>query len=374
MQRLTLMYLNIISRRKGGGAELLVHELHKIYLEQTLDSHAIYFVGKKNNLEKNEIIFGRNLRNPLNILRIRKILRDFSTKSPSNLIVHAHLTWPFIYTILASLGLKNIKFVYTEHSTTNKRRKIPLLWIFERMFYSRYNNIICISQGVHDSLAEWLGPKLSQRLITIPNGSRIYSLAKRPTLEGRLPNLVSVGSLSSRKNFSTAIYAIAKLKNEINSYTIIGEGPERNQLEQIINNEGLTDKVKLIGWSDNIEEQLQCADIQLIPSLWEGFGLVAVEGMSTGLPVIASNVSGLREVLGENNEAITLVNEVESKDAWASAIREKIKKIKYVGAESLAISSRTQAENFTLDKMANKYLQVYNQLLDHPKQPDQQVR
>lgn len=41
------MYLNIISRRKGGGAELLVHELHKIYLEQTLDSHAIYFVGKK---------------------------------------------------------------------------------------------------------------------------------------------------------------------------------------------------------------------------------------------------------------------------------------------------------------------------------------
>lgn len=364
------MYLNIISRRKGGGAELLVHELHKIYLEQTLDSHAIYFVGITTNLEKNEIIFGENLRNPLNILRIRKILKKFSTKNHSNLIVHAHLTWPFLYTTLASFGLSNIKLVYTEHSTVNKRRKIPLLWIIDRIFYSRYNRIICISQGVHDSLAQWLGPKLSQRLITIPNGSRIYSLAKRPTLEGRLPNLVSVGSLSFRKNFSTAIHAISKLKEEINSFTIIGEGPERKQLEKIINNEGLTDKVKLIGWSDNIEKQLHCADIQLIPSLWEGFGLVAVEGMSTGLPVIASNVPGLSEILGDNNPAITLVNDVESIDAWVTAIRDTIKKIKCVGTESIAISSRKQAENFTLDEMANKYLQVYNQLLDRPKQPE----
>lgn len=366
------MYLNIISRRKGGGAELLVHELHKIYLGQNLNSYAVYFVGNRNNLCKNEIIFDGNLRNPLNILRIRKILRNFSTKNNNTLIVHAHLTWPFLYTTLASLGLKNIKLVYTEHNTINKRRKIPLLWIFERMVYSRYNSIICISQGVHDSLAEWLGPELSQRLITIPNGSRIYSLAKRPTLEGRLPNLISVGSLSSRKNFSTSIHAISKLKDEINTYTIVGEGPARKQLEEIINNEGLTDKVKLIGWSDNIEEQLHCADIQLIPSLWEGFGLVAVEGMSTGLPVIASNVPGLREVLGDNNPAITLVNEVESNEAWVSAIRETIKKIKYMSVESLAISSRKQAENFTLDEMANKYLQVYNQLLDNPKQPVQQ--
>lgn len=358
------MYLNIISRKKGGGAELLVHELHKIFIRKNIDSHAIYFVGNKDNLEKNEIVFGENLRSPFNIFKIRKFLKNLSVNNYNDIIVHVHLTWPFLYTTLASVGLKNIKLIYTEHNTTNKRRKSSFLRIIDRLLYSRYSNIICISQGVHNSLAEWLGPKLAQRLITIPNGSRIYSLARRPSLKNRLPDLVSVGSLSYRKNFSTSIRAIAKLKNEINSYTIIGEGSERTQLEKIISDEGLSEKIKLIGWSDNIEELLHCADIQLIPSLWEGFGLVAVEGMSTGLPVIASNVPGLSEVLGDKNPAITLVNEVESIDTWADAIKETIKKINHIGAESLAISSREQAEKFTLDNMADKYLQTYENLLN----------
>lgn len=361
------MYINIISKKKGGGAELLVHELHKIFIKRNIESHAIYFVGDKNNLEKKEIVFGENLRSPLNIIRIRKLLKNLSTKNCNKIILHAHLTWPFLYTTLASTGLKNIKLVYTEHSTTNKRRKSSFLRIIDRLLYSRYSKIICISQGVHNSLAEWLGPKLAQRLITIPNGSRIYTLAKRNSLKNRLPNLVSIGSLSHRKNFTTSIQAIAKLRNEINSYTIIGEGSERKQLEKIINDEDLNDKVKLIGWSDNIEELLHCADIQLIPSLWEGFGLVAVEGMSTGLPIIASNVPGLSEVLGENNPAITLINEVESIDTWANAIKETIKKINHIGVESLATSSRQQAEKFTLDNMAENYLKIYNNLLDNIK-------
>lgn len=364
------MYINIISRKKGGGAELLVHELHKIFISKKMNSHAIYFVGDKNNLEKNEIVFGETLRNPLNIIRIRKFLKKFSTNNSDDIIVHAHLTWPFLYTILASIGLKNIKFVYTEHNTTNKRRKSSLLRIVDHFFYSHYSSIICISQGVHDSLSVWLGSKLSQRLITIPNGSRIYSLAKRSPLKDRLPNLVSIGSLSPQKNFSTAIYAIAKIKNEINSYVIVGEGPERKKLEKIINDEGLSDKVKLIGWSDNIEEHLHYADIQLIPSLWEGFGLVAVEGMSTGLPIVASNVPGLSGVLGDTNPAITLINEIESIDEWTNSIRNTIEKIKNIGTDAIATSARKQAEKFTLDNMADKYLKIYDNLLDKTKKKE----
>src|SRR5690606_3134508 len=193
-------------------------------------------------------------------------------------VVHVHLTWPFFYVTLASLGLSKTRLVYTEHSTSNKRRKIPLLWVLERLFYGRYARVICISQGVHDSLAKWVGPGVAQHLVTIPNGSRIYSLAQRPTLDARLPQLVSVGSLSSRKNFATTILALAQIRDEIGHYTIIGEGPERSRLEAIIRREQLEDKVRLVGWSEVIESYLHAADIQLIPSLWEGFGLVAVEG------------------------------------------------------------------------------------------------
>lgn len=229
----------------------------------------------------------------------------------------------------------------------------------ERFFYARYYKIICISQGVHDALSEWIGEKQSHKLVTIPNGSRIYSMGKRSNLQGRLPRLVSIGSLSSKKNFATAIRAVGYLKGEIESYTIIGEGPVRSRLEGLIKSENLEKEVQLIGWSDSIESQLHAADIQLIPSLWEGFGLVAVEGMSTGLPVVASNVDGLREVLDEANPSVTFVSQAESVDQWVAAIRKSISDLDEFGADFLANSSGRQAANFTLDLMAERYLDLY---------------
>ena len=354
-----LNLVSITSSPKGGGAELLVRELQKIYISQNLDAHAIYLNGSSDDLIDNEAVLGVNPRSPLNIFRIRKILKELSSKANGDVTVHVHLTWPFFYVTLATLGLSNIKLIYTEHNTTNKRRNIPLFWVLERLLYARYARIICISQGVEEALAKWVGPTIAQRLVTIPNGSRIYTVAQRPALEGRLPRLVSVGSLSSRKNFATAVRAIARLKDDIDSYTIIGEGPERAQLEQIIKSEQLEGKVKLVGWSDSIESYLHAADLQLIPSLWEGFGLVAVEGMSTGLPVVASNVDGLREVLDESNPSITLVNRAKSVDDWVSSICKAVADLHALGANSLAQSSRQQAEKFTLDQMAEDYLKVY---------------
>jgi len=352
----------MISSPKGGGAEFLVRELHKYNISQNLCAHAIYFTGSSASLGKNETVLGVNPRSPMNIFRIRKVLKQLSNGVDGDVTVHVHLTWPFFYVTLATLGFSNIKLIFTEHSTTNKRRNIPFLWVLERLLYARYARIICISKGVEEALAKWVGPTIAKRLVTIPNGSRIYGLGQRPMLKGRLPRLISVGSLSSRKNFATTISAIAQLKDEVDSYTIIGEGPERTELEQIIESKKLDGKVKLVGWSDDIELHLHAADIQLIPSLWEGFGLVAVEGMSTGLPVVASNVDGLREVLDESNPSVTLVNQAESVDEWISAIRKSVADVHAQGASSLAQASRRQSEKFTLDEMAERYLGVYRQL------------
>src|SRR5690606_23220413 len=154
--------------------------------------------------------------------------------------------------------------------------------------------------------------------------------------------LVSVGSLSSKKNFETSVRAISVLREYVSSYTIIGEGPERKNLERIISDYKLEDVVKLVGWSDSIEPYLSEADIQIIPSLWEGFGLVAVEGMSTGLSIVASNVAGLREVVDPRSPAVTLVDEVLSLDAWGVAIKHSIKKLAVDADGVLAKNARAQ--------------------------------
>lgn len=356
------MLINIISSSEGGGAELLVRELHRIYAERGISSFAIYLTGNPTKLSVNEEVVGVNPRNPMNIFRIRKVLKSFLADFGECLTVHVHLTWPFFYVAFAALGLRGIKLVYTEHNTTNRRRRIPFFWIFERFVYSRYSRIICISDGVYHSLEQWVGPKLTARLSTIHNGSRIYTLVDRCSPKTTKPRLVSIGSLTTKKNFSTALCAIAQLKNEIECYTIIGEGSERSRLERIIRDQQLESVVKLLGWSDAIEEQLHAADIQVIPSLWEGFGLVAVEGMSTGLPVVASNVDGLRDVLGTQNPAVTLVNNPHKVDSWVHGLKQAIEKLREKGPRELGKASRVQAEKFTLEVMADRYIEVYRSL------------
>jgi glycosyltransferase involved in cell wall biosynthesis/GT2 family glycosyltransferase len=354
-----IMIINIISSIKGGGAETIVNELHKNYLKKDLESYVIYYVGENINIKKNYFLLDLNPRNPISIFYLRKIIKKIAITTKKDLIVHAHLTWPFFYTALAVLGIKNIKLFFTEHDTQNKRMKIPFFNLVDHFFYSYYLCIICISKGVHNALVQWIGPKIKKNLKIVYNGSRIYKLCKRTSLKNRLPRLISIGRLTYKKNFLTTIAAISKIKENIESYTIIGEGNERDYLIKLITKLKLENKVILAGWQENVEEYLQKADIQLIPSLYEGFGLVAVEGMSTGLPVVASNVPGMNEVLGVASSSIVLINKIDSIKEWEKGIYKVIKNIKKFGSYKIAKSSQRKAEKFSFKKMTDEYLNIY---------------
>jgi glycosyltransferase involved in cell wall biosynthesis len=356
--------LSFISSTTGGGAEFLVRDLHKRYKANGFASKVFYFSGESNDLDSDEKVMNVQPRSPLNIIRIRREIKSQLQLSKKCLVVHAHLTWPFFYVALASIGLKNIVLIYTEHNTNNRRRCIPLFKYIDRILYSRYSRIICISNGVYNSLRYWVGDKLAEKLSIVPNGARMFGYKSREPLSGRLPRLVSVGSLTYKKNFITIVRSLSHLKSEFENYTIVGEGVERPKLERLICDLDLTEKVRLVGWSDSIEAYFSNADIQLIPSLWEGFGLVAVEGMSTGLPVVASNLDGLREVLDPRNVAVELVDNVESSADWGLAIQKILRRAHEKGTSVLAKSARIQAEKFDMDKMVDGYLSVYKEVMN----------
>src|SRR5690606_3010117 len=116
--------------------------------------------------------------------------------------------------------------------------------------------------------------------------------------------------------------------------------------------------VELAGWSDEVEKYLNFADIQIIPSLWEGFGLVAVEGMSTGLSIVASNVAGLNEILGDS-AAVTLVEAISSPISFAAGIRQMIERLAADDAATVALAARSQAEKFSIEGMLDSYINHY---------------
>lgn len=351
--------VNIISSIKGGGAEVIVEKLDKFYLSKGLNSFVIYFSGELINIKKNHFNLNLNPRNPLGIFYIRKIIKKLIELSNDDLIVHVHLTWPFFYVVLAVIGLKNLKLFFTEHDTTNKRRSIPFFFLIDNLFYKYYSCVICISRGVYLRLTQWIRPNLKKKLMIVYNGSRIFNKIKRKSLKNRLPRLISVGRLIKKKNFLTTVKAVSMLKNKIESYTIIGEGIDRPEIQKLIIKLKLEHKIKMIGWVDDIEKYYQNSDIQLIPSLYEGFGLVAVEGMSTGLPIVASNIVGLKEVLGKPNESIQLIKNFKSTNDWANGIDKTINKIKSHGTNKISKISYKQARKFSIFKMVEDYIKLY---------------
>ncbi|CAK8711742.1 Glycosyltransferase involved in cell wall bisynthesis [Candidatus Electronema halotolerans] len=353
-----LLILQVISTPIGGGAEVLVRELNDKLCNYGIASEAIYFSGKGIHLHVNESELKIGIRNPFAILKLRKIFRS-KIASFDKLIIHAHLTWPFFYVIFAAIGL-DIKLIFTEHNTSNRRRRIYFFKYIERIFYSRYTYIVCISQGVKKSLKNWVGKKLYTRTQVIYNGAFLYRLKEKNYLP-KTVRFISVGSLVKRKGFEISLATLSLLKGVEWNYTILGEGDERNRLSHLAIQLNIRDKVHFVGWSNEVEKYLHEADIQLIPSLWEGFGLVAVEGMSTGLPIVASNVDGLREVLDKDNHAVFLVDEIDNPQCWVEKIEKCISRLKE-SPDLLAESSRRQAEKFSLDKMICNYANLYKKI------------
>ncbi|MCJ8341349.1 MAG: glycosyltransferase [Cetobacterium sp.] len=107
--------------------------------------------------------------------------------------------------------------------------------------------------------------------------------------------LISIGELSSRKNHSRVIKALGELQKTNIYYLIIGEGKSKKKYENLIKKNKLEQNVFLLGKKSNIEYFCKISDIIIHPSIREGLGIAALEGMASGLPLIASNINGIKD-------------------------------------------------------------------------------
>ena len=360
--------IHVIPSPCGGGAELLVRELTKQTNELGINCKAIYFndwadCAKTIDFTDNEQSLNLNYRNPLAIITLRKLFKS-ELIGCSSLIAHVHLTWPMFFVPLACLGLP-VKLVFTEHSTehsaTNNFRNFLIFKYIEKIFYNRYHSIIAITDGVKDGLLDWLGSGLSNKVSTIINGARFFSYKERKSL-GKCIKFISVGSLIPKKGFDRAIKALSQLEGIDWQYEIVGDGSSRRELEQLIVSLDLQDKVTLSGWISELEEKYHSTDIQLIPSRLEAFGLVAIEGMSTGLPVIASDLVGINQVVSSSVDSCFLVKDSNNISEWVNKIKLCINTLE---KDSVHISKKSyqHSQKFSLEKMTKSYINLYRQVL-----------
>ena len=135
--------------------------------------------------------------------------------------------------------------------------------------------------------------------------SAIYNpltLKPGPRSDGHQKKFLAVGRFSPKhKGFDLLIQAFALFaqKNQNWQLDIVGDGPEKEQLEHLIVENGLDERIKLHPFTNDIQSYYSSACVYVLSSRWEGMPLVLVEAMSHGLPVIASNLPTCKEVLGD---------------------------------------------------------------------------
>ncbi len=190
------------------------------------------------------------------------------------------------------------------NSPGRRRRKFRQI----RRLYPRAAGVIAVSEGVRDDLERTVGLR-GARLHTIYNGSIGHNLAERarePVSHPWLaapdrPVFLSAGGLRLQKDFATLLRAFAGVRAERPARLIIvGEGPERANLEVLVNELGLDADVDLPGFVDNPYAWMARADVFVLSSRWEGLVNVVAEALGVGVPVVSTDCpSGPREILGQ---------------------------------------------------------------------------
>lgn len=306
----------LLNNLELGGAERVIAILSDYLAHQNCDVSIIVL----NRLHNQQALNSNIKIIPLNqnkVLRSFFPLRSLLRKNKYDFIIGN--MWPITILGLAAslLSFKKSNVLFIEHSIISNEynhqsvafQRIVKLSI--RLLYNFSSQIICVSNGVKNDL-EKLGVKKS-KLKVILNPVDIHSeLSDHDEYDQHSLNwkdftgikILSVGNLRINKNYPNLFKALRVLRDKYNQNfisLIAGDGPEKESLRALITEYSLEDHVILLGGVQDTESLYRNADLFVLSSDYEGFGMVLVEALGYGKTIVATDCeSGPREILGNS--------------------------------------------------------------------------
>jgi len=219
-------------------------------------------------------------------------------------LLHTHLVHADLHGAVAARAAGVRRLVSTRHNDDAFRRRAPWRWVHRRL-WARLDGAIAVSESVAKFSREIEGAPKS-KVVTVHHGldlpdHRSEREAARSEL-GVEPDAIligMVGRLTHQKGFDLGLEAAGRLARELPAVRILvmGDGPLRDDLRRRIAALGLGERAQSLGWRPDAARLMAALDILLVPSRWEGFGLVLLEAMTQEALVVATPVGAVGEIV-----------------------------------------------------------------------------
>lgn len=304
--------LHVITGFGIGGAEKLVYEIVKgskfnsticvLYNPiDLIDIHTKTDV-KIIHLDK------KNKWNPFIIIDIYKVIKKLKPD-----VVHTHLIHATLYTRIAAFCANSPAVLTTEHNNSNWRKKYFLILFFYRLTAKINRKVFAVSRDVKEKMINigkidnkiidvlYHGIDIDQIITSLKDEKNALEIYTKPIIG-------TVGRLDIRKGHKYLIEATKILLNDFPDITvlIIGDGDQKIELEKQIQTLNLEKHVHLLGFYHKPLHLVKDFDIFIFPSIEEGLPIAPLEAMALGIPVIATNVGGIPEVIQNHINGILI--------------------------------------------------------------------
>mgnify|MGYP000901005285 FL=1 len=342
-----------------GGAERIVFQLSSD-LKDEFDSVHVASTG---GLWENELaakgiqhhkILDIDSKNPLTVLKLLTSIRQIIKKNDIS-IVHTHHRMAAFYIRLLKLVHPKLIHVYTAHNVF--KDKLPLY-----KFALKNAKSVAVGEAVNKNLRKDVG---------ITDSRVIYNGVVLKKTDDQVNEIISYGGiklgciarLSEQKGLTYLLDAMSLLTVKDIRLFIVGDGELRDELENKVKELDLQDSVTFLGYRKDIAECINSFDFCVLPSVFEGFGLVAIEAFMNGKTIVATDIPGLNEVVTKENGILV---PAKKSDALAGAIDKLATDV--VLRNSLALQAKkTYDEKFSYPMFLENYRALYREIQGEPK-------
>jgi len=359
-----LKVLLTITGLSMGGAEHVVVNLADALAARGHQVKIAYLTGEALVLPKDKSIevIAIGMKGKAGFLsayfKLRALVKAFQPD-----VVHSHMVHANLISRLLRLTVKIPKLVCTAHSN-NEGGQLRML------AYRITDKLADISTNVsQDAVNEFVakGAVKPGRMLAIANGIDVntfsYNSHARDTIRNELgisdkKMLLAVGRLDVPKDYPNLLHAIERLAQQRDDFKvfIVGDGPLRNEFGALVKTMNIEGMVEFLGIRRDVPALMSATDLFVLPSAWEGFGLVVAEAMACERVVVATDCGGVSEVVGSSGFLVPPKNS----DALADALNNALSLDSSECAEISKAARQRVVERFSLDANVDAFLSLYS--------------